>query len=180
MTIYEAIRRLKGMTYVTHANPDDYVQLADWLLELTERRETDKWVPISERLPEENVDVLLGVKHEGKSKCIVSKRYDFNFWEGAGREIIGDVRWMPLPEMWEDETKEEEQPENLFGQRVADQLSKKGMSQRELAEKAGITEVSISRYISGARVPKATVILAIAKVLHVTCDYLLGVSGEPG
>ena len=43
--------------------------------------------------------------------------------------------------------------QNLGG-RIAELLTQYNMSQRELADKAGITEVSMSRYIKGDRVPK--------------------------
>ena len=39
---------------------------------------------------------------------------------------------------------------------------------------AQITEVSLSRYISGDRIPKGPVIANIAAALHTTSDYLLG------
>ena len=55
------------------------------------------------------------------------------------------------------------------------------MTQRELAEKVDVTEVSMSRYIKGDRVPKGPVIANIATALHTTTDYLLnGNSSESG
>ena len=63
----------------------------------------------------------------------------------------------------------------IFSKRLKGQLDKKGMTQRELAEKIGATEVSVSRYVSGQRIPKATVLLKIAMALGVSTDYLLGV-----
>lgn len=52
-------------------------------------------------------------------------------------------------------------------------LEKQGMTQRELAKKAGTTEVSISRYLSGQRVPRLLTLAAIAQVLGVSIDDLL-------
>ena len=63
--------------------------------------------------------------------------------------------------------------DNLGG-RIADLLKKSGLTQRELADKVGVTEVSMSRYISGDRTPKGPVIANIANALHTTSDYLLG------
>lgn len=60
-----------------------------------------------------------------------------------------------------------------FGEKVLNILKHKGISQRELAEKVGCTEVSMSRYISGDRVPKGPVIAKMANVLGVTTDYLI-------
>nr|WP_325213768.1 helix-turn-helix transcriptional regulator [uncultured Oscillibacter sp.] len=66
-----------------------------------------------------------------------------------------------------------------LGRRIADLLRNKGMQQRELAERIGLTEATMSRYISGERDPKPEVIANIATALHTTSDYLLGIeSGE--
>lgn len=63
---------------------------------------------------------------------------------------------------------------NDFGEKVTMLLNKNNMTQRELADRVGITEVSLSRYISGNRIPKGTVVTNIANALHTTTDYLLG------
>lgn len=64
--------------------------------------------------------------------------------------------------------------EQNLGGRIADLLKQSGLTQRELADKVGVTEVSMSRYISGDRTPKGPVIANIANALHTTSDYLLG------
>lgn len=53
------------------------------------------------------------------------------------------------------------------------------MSQKELAEKAGMSEVVISRYVSGNRIPGLNNAIALAKTLHVSLDYLSGLSELP-
>lgn len=55
---------------------------------------------------------------------------------------------------------------------ISDFLNKKGMTQRELADAVGTTEVSISRYVSGERMPKATTCIQIAKVLGCNVEDL--------
>ena len=62
---------------------------------------------------------------------------------------------------------------SIFSERVKLQLEKNNISQRELSEKTGITEATISRYVSSKRIPKATEILKIAKVLNCTSDFYL-------
>lgn len=52
-------------------------------------------------------------------------------------------------------------------------LEAKGMSQRELADKVGITEVTMSRYINGNRVPKAPTAMCIARALGVNIEEIL-------
>ena len=67
---------------------------------------------------------------------------------------------------------------NILSKQIKKQLEKNNMSQRELAKKTGITEVTISRYVSSERVPKATEIVKIANALNCSCDYLLGLQDE--
>ena len=64
--------------------------------------------------------------------------------------------------------------QNIIGERIAGLLREQGKTQRELAEQVGTTEVSMSRYIKGDRVPKGPILATIAKALHTTTDYLLG------
>ena len=66
----------------------------------------------------------------------------------------------------------------ILGSRISELLTKNGMSQRELADEVGVTEVSMSRYIRGDRTPKGPIIANIAKALHTTSDYLLDHEGE--
>lgn len=52
------------------------------------------------------------------------------------------------------------------------------MTQRELAEKIGVTEAALSRYVSWKRVPKATTIAKMAKVLNCDVNYLINFEQE--
>lgn len=49
--------------------------------------------------------------------------------------------------------------------RIKELLEKKGMTQRELADRVGVTEVSMSRYINGDRTPKGPIAAKIAREL---------------
>lgn len=60
-------------------------------------------------------------------------------------------------------------------ERIVDMMQKKGFNQRELAEASGLTEVSISRYCTGSRIPRRQSLIKLAKALHVTTDYILGI-----
>lgn len=55
-------------------------------------------------------------------------------------------------------------------------LDKRGMSQRDLAEKSGLTKAAICRYLKKERIPRSLALAAMASALDVTMDYL--VSGE--
>ena len=65
-----------------------------------------------------------------------------------------------------------------IGARILPLMKKKGMTQRELANQIGVTETSISRYISGARMPKANIVVYMADALNTTTDYILGRTEE--
>ncbi len=65
-----------------------------------------------------------------------------------------------------------------LGDRISNLLEKNGMTQRELAERVGVTEVSMSRYIKGGRIPKGPIIANIALALHTTTDHLLANEAE--
>ena len=65
-----------------------------------------------------------------------------------------------------------------LGLRIATVLQRKGMTQKELAQRIGVTEAVISRYISGDREPKPETLASIATALHTTSDFLLGIENE--
>lgn len=60
-----------------------------------------------------------------------------------------------------------------FSDRLKEAIEKSDLTQRELAERLGLTETSISRYVRGVRIPRATTIPRIAKVLNVSVESLL-------
>jgi len=60
----------------------------------------------------------------------------------------------------------------MIKSRIKYYLDKNNMTQRELAEKTGMTETSISRYVSGIRIPRATECIEIAKVLGCKAEDL--------
>lgn len=57
-------------------------------------------------------------------------------------------------------------------QRLREEMDRRGMTQRDLAEKAGVTEVSISRYVHGERMPRYAILKSIARALGTTPGYL--------
>ena len=62
----------------------------------------------------------------------------------------------------------------IIGKRILGLLEQKDLTQRELAKLLGVTEVSVSRYISGKHAPTADILSKMAEVLNTTTDYLLG------
>lgn len=65
-----------------------------------------------------------------------------------------------------------------IGRRILIELKATLKDQEDLAKETGISMDSLAMYISGYRSPNAEDIVKIAKALHVTTDYLLGMD-EP-
>ena len=63
-----------------------------------------------------------------------------------------------------------------IGQRLKQVLNDQGMMQKELAEKIGVSEIVISRYVHGGRIVSVPILIEICKALNVSADYLLGLS----
>ena len=61
----------------------------------------------------------------------------------------------------------------IFGQNLEYLLQQNRMSQNELAQRTGLTQASISRYVSGRQAPGFRAIVNIAAVLGITCDDLI-------
>lgn len=57
-------------------------------------------------------------------------------------------------------------------------LSKSELTQKELAQKAGITEAAVSHYIKGDRTPRANVVVKLAEVLKCSLSDLLYVNNS--
>lgn len=64
--------------------------------------------------------------------------------------------------------------EELFARRLSALLRQRGLTQKELAQRTGLTPAAISRYLSGARKPRAIIVAKIAEVLDVDPSDLLG------
>ncbi|ABR33789.1 helix-turn-helix domain-containing protein [Clostridium beijerinckii] len=61
-----------------------------------------------------------------------------------------------------------------IGEKIQILREERNLKQKELAELAGITEATLSRYENGKREPKGEIISKLANVLNVSTDYLLG------
>ena len=74
----------------------------------------------------------------------------------------------------EEMTKEETQRACMrIGDNIDRYLKRAGMTQRMLAAYADMTEVSISRYISGERTPRVLALYKISKALNCTMEDLM-------
>lgn len=68
--------------------------------------------------------------------------------------------------------------EERLNRRIKALMEERGMNQKELASRSGLTEASVSKYLSGARKPQLEAIIALAKALDTDADYLLGIQKE--
>ena len=66
-----------------------------------------------------------------------------------------------------------------FAERLKKLRKDLGISQRELARKAGISSAMISLYEAGKKSPTIDVLMKLAVVLEVSADYLLGLTDDP-
>ena len=64
---------------------------------------------------------------------------------------------------------------NIFSERLKGILDSRGVNQVWIAEKANVTEATVSRYMTTDRVPRGDIVANIARALDVSADYLLGV-----
>lgn len=73
----------------------------------------------------------------------------------------------------------EDQPIDIFKERLRKARDLRGFSQAQLATKAGLPPASVSHFESGPRKPSFDNLKALASALDVTTDYLLGRSDTP-
>ena len=65
-----------------------------------------------------------------------------------------------------------------FEERLKELMLQQNISQKELAHLSGISESSISRYLSGSLKPRMDILINISKVFGVTTSYLTGENEE--
>lgn len=68
---------------------------------------------------------------------------------------------------------------STIGDNIRTARKKAGLSQLQLAQKAGISKAAISRYESGLREPRMEHLKSISEVFGVTTDELMGITPLP-
>ena len=61
-----------------------------------------------------------------------------------------------------------------FGNRLKALRTEKRLTQKQLADQVGVAVSAISSYESGNRYPSYEVLITLARIFHVSTDYLLG------
>ena len=117
MTLEEAIAHAKEISenqYICEECQKEHRQLADWLEELKSLREKSKWIPCSERLPENDIKEVLvwfefryGAYNRPYQTIGISYTYKGK-WRGLinGESEWKDLKviaWMPLQEPYKED-----------------------------------------------------------------------------
>ncbi len=63
-----------------------------------------------------------------------------------------------------------------FGEKLKTMRKEAGMTQKDLADRLGITKSVVSYYELQERTPSPDVLIRLAGIFHVTTDYLLGLN----
>lgn len=71
-------------------------------------------------------------------------------------------------------------PSEIFRRRLLEAREKSGLTQAQLAERAGMTAAAVSHFETGSRRPSFENLLRLAEALRVSTDYLLGRPVEMG
>ena len=80
----------------------EHEQLAEWLEELAKRREADRWISVSERLPE-NDDYVLAYDNSDMFVAWFSGKTGWHSSDNRFDKYIPIIAWKPLPEPYESE-----------------------------------------------------------------------------
>ena len=63
-----------------------------------------------------------------------------------------------------------------FGRKVKLLRKERGLTQKQLADMVGVAVSAISAYESGNRYPTYSGLITLARIFHVSTDYLLGIA----
>lgn len=61
-----------------------------------------------------------------------------------------------------------------FGKKIKALRLERNITQKQLADMAGVAVSAISSYESGNRYPSYDVLISLSRIFHVSTDYLLG------
>ncbi len=63
-----------------------------------------------------------------------------------------------------------------FGRKVKLLRKERGLTQKQLADMVGVAVSAISAYEAGNRYPTYSGLVSLARIFHVSTDYLLGIA----
>lgn len=65
-----------------------------------------------------------------------------------------------------------------FGKTLKELRQNAGMTQQQLAERLWLSKATVSYYEQSLRYPSPEILIKLAKVFHVSADYLLGIEAK--
>ena len=65
---------------------------------------------------------------------------------------------------------------STIGDRITAARISRDLTQKELSALVDVSESTLARFEKGMREPRSSTIIAIAEVLNVSCDYLMGLT----
>ena len=97
----EAVGSIRSCQYDAVYTKMDF---CGWIDSMPTIEPEPQWIPCSERLPDEGVEVILQFKRrkESVNSFMVTYRFDYNAWRGIGRDVYA-IAWMPRPEEYKEE-----------------------------------------------------------------------------
>lgn len=66
----------------------------------------------------------------------------------------------------------------MFNERIREARQQCGLTQKQVAEKLGITDNALCQYEKGVREPSISTIIELCKLYDVSADYLLGLTDD--
>ena len=67
---------------------------------------------------------------------------------------------------------------NIIGSRIKAELKAKGITQKELSKRTGISPANLSKYINSKNEPRVDIVLRVAKALDVNAMSLIGIESK--
>ena len=83
---------------------DDYISVG-WVKEIIRKHMNDGWIPVEERLPEDEEMVLVTCKTKVGRLSVYRAWRGGGYWHGTG-SISDVIAWQPLPEPYRPEKEE--------------------------------------------------------------------------
>lgn len=65
-----------------------------------------------------------------------------------------------------------------MGEKLKSLRIEKKLTQKQIADRIGLAISAVSSYETGSRYPSYDVLIQLARIFHVTTDYLLGMTGK--
>lgn len=83
---------------------DDYISVG-WVKDIIRKHINDGWIPVEERLPEDDSMVLVTCQTKKGIRSVNRAYCDGAFWHGSG-SMSGVIAWRPLPDPYRPERSE--------------------------------------------------------------------------